>query len=109
MEQAINVFQQGLVMVVWLSAPPLAVAVVVGVAVSLLQTMLSLQDQSLSFAIKLVAVAFLLALLGRWLGLELMSLGEQSLRAVATMKHRGMTPHGAEAWSAPSFNTRPVE
>lgn len=109
MDETLNVFQQGLLMVVWLSAPPLAVAIVVGVAISLLQTMLSLQDQALAFAAKLVAVAFLLAMLGRWLGLELMSLGERSLQAVATISYRGMSPPRTEAWSAPSFPARPME
>ncbi|EPJ94367.1 MULTISPECIES: type III secretion system export apparatus subunit SctS [Pseudomonas] len=70
----ILLFKQGMLLVVVLSAPPLIVAVVVGVLTSLIQALMQIQDQTLPFGIKLVAVGITLALTGRWIGVELIQL-----------------------------------
>ena len=70
----ILLFKQGMLLVVVLSAPPLIVAVVVGVLTSLVQALMQIQDQTLLFGIKLVAVGITLALTGRWIGVELIQL-----------------------------------
>ena len=70
----ILLFKQGMLLVVVLSAPPLIVAVVVGVLTSLVQALMQVQDQTLPFGIKLVAVGVTLALTGRWIGVELIQL-----------------------------------
>lgn len=67
-------FKQGMLLVVLLSAPPLIVAVVVGVLTSLVQELMQIQDQTLPFGIKLVAVGITLALTGRWIGVEMIQL-----------------------------------
>ncbi|OSN03122.1 EscS/YscS/HrcS family type III secretion system export apparatus protein [Lonsdalea britannica] len=72
--EILNLFRQAMVLVVMLSAPPLVVAVIVGVLISLLQAVMQLQDQTLPFAIKLVAVGLVLAMTGRWIGIELIQL-----------------------------------
>lgn len=87
MTETIYYFQKGLLLVVLLSLPPLLIAVAVGVIVSLLQTALSVQDQALPFACKLVAVGITLVVTGRWLGVELLSLTEQAFRDIATLAH----------------------
>jgi type III secretion protein S len=92
MIETIAFFQKGMLAVVWLSLPPLAVAVVVGVLVSLLQAVLSVQDQSLPFAVKLLAVGVTLALMGRWMGVELLTMGEQAIDAIPLLTHRALAP-----------------
>ena len=72
--EPIVLFKQGMLLVVVLSAPPLIVAVVVGVLTSLIQALMQIQDQTLPFGIKLVAVGITLALTGRWIGVELIQL-----------------------------------
>ena len=67
-------FKQGMLLVVVLSTPPLIVAVVVGVLTSLVQALMQVQDQTLPFGIKLLAVGVTLALTGRWIGVELIQL-----------------------------------
>ena len=67
-------FKQGMLLVVVLSAPPLIVAVVVGVLTSLVQALMQVQDQTLPSGIKLLAVGVTLALTGRWIGVELIQL-----------------------------------
>jgi len=79
----IYLFKQSMILVVMLSAPPLIVAVVVGMIISLLQAVMQLQDQTLPFAIKLIAVGGTLALSGRWVGLQLLELTETAFRMMS--------------------------
>ena len=72
--EPILLFKQGMLLVVVLSAPPLIVAVIAGVLTSLVQALMQIQDQTLPFGIKLVAVGITLALTGRWIGVELIRL-----------------------------------
>ncbi len=72
--EPIVMFKQGMLLVVVLSAPPLIVAGVVGVLTSRVQALMQVQDQTLPFGIKLVAVGVTLALTGRWIGVELIQL-----------------------------------
>lgn len=48
--------------------------VVVGVLTSLVQALMQIQDQTLPFGIKLVAVGVTLIMTGRWIGVELIQL-----------------------------------
>lgn len=50
----------------WLVAPSVAVSVVVGVGVSIFQTITSIQDQTLSFAPRIVAVAITMLICLPW-------------------------------------------
>jgi type III secretion protein S len=70
----LNYFQQGLWMAVILSAPPLIIATLFGVIVSLLQAITQIQDQTLPYVVKLVSVSLAVAGVGRWLGSELLQL-----------------------------------
>lgn len=60
-----------LYLVLLVSAPALAAALVVGLVVGLLQTVTQVQEQTLAFVPKLVAVALTLAVLGGWMSSEL--------------------------------------
>lgn len=81
--EILTLFKQALLLVVMLSAPPLIVAVIVGVIVSLLQAVMQLQDQTLPFAVKLVAVGITLAMTGRWVGVQLIELTTLAFNMIA--------------------------
>nr|WP_298141144.1 type III secretion system export apparatus subunit SctS [uncultured Pseudomonas sp.] len=81
--EILTLFKQAMLLVVMLSAPPLIVAVIVGVIVSLLQAVMQLQDQTLPFAIKLVAVGLTLAMTGRWVGVQLIQLTTLAFNMIA--------------------------
>ena len=59
----ISLIQGALSTLMWIVAPMLAVAIIIGVVVSLIQTLTSIQDQTFSFAPRVVAMfaVFLLA------------------------------------------------
>lgn len=62
---------QALLLTLWLSLPAIVVASVVGTVFSLLQALTQIQEQTLSFAIKLIAVGITLYLTTRWMGGEI--------------------------------------
>ncbi len=70
----ITLFRDGLVLVALLSAPALIVTAVLGILISLAQGLFQIQDQALSFAVKLVAFVVVLMVTGRWMQNELLSL-----------------------------------
>ncbi|MDY0273948.1 MAG: type III secretion system export apparatus subunit SctS [Desulfomicrobium sp.] len=69
---ALNYAVQALYLVLMLSLPPIVVASVVGITFSLIQAITQLQEQTLSFGVKLIAVIVTLFLMGGWLGGELL-------------------------------------
>ncbi|BEV15665.1 type III secretion system export apparatus subunit SctS [Herbaspirillum huttiense F1] len=82
MADTLNFFQQGLWMAVMMSAPPLVIATLCGVVVSLIQAVTQIQDQTLPYVVKLVAVAVTLATMGRWIGVELLRLADLAMTMV---------------------------
>ena len=59
------------VLVLLLSMPPIIVATVVGVLVSLIQALTQIQEQTLGFAIKLIAVVVTMVATAPWLGAQM--------------------------------------
>ncbi|MET0596283.1 MAG: type III secretion system export apparatus subunit SctS [Mesorhizobium sp.] len=72
-ETAIHEITESMVLVMLLSMPPIVVASVVGILISLIQALTQIQEQTLSFAIKLIAVAATLAATAGWLGGEILN------------------------------------
>jgi type III secretion protein S len=64
---------QALWLTLLLSLPTILVAAIVGTLFSLLQALTQIQEQTLSFAVKLIAVGLTLFLTAGWLGGELMN------------------------------------
>ena len=64
--------QTCLVLVLKLSLVPIAVATVVGLVVSLLQALTQIQEQTLGFAVKLVALSITIVAASSWIGSEML-------------------------------------
>jgi len=62
----IDIFTQTLVLIIKAAAPMLLVSLVVGLVVSILQTITSIQEQTLTFVPKLLAIFLVLILAGNW-------------------------------------------
>ena len=71
MHQLNSVLQQALYLVLVVSAPPVLMSLLVGFIIAVFQATTQLQEQTLSFAPKLVAVFGVLALAGPWIGSQL--------------------------------------
>jgi len=74
---AITYAGQSLYLVLILSLPPIVVASVVGIVLSLIQAITQLQEQTLTFGIKLVAVVLTLFLMSGWLGGEILRYADE--------------------------------
>ena len=59
-------------LVLLLSLPPIVVASVVGIILSLVQAITQLQEQTLTFGVKLVVVVLTIFLMQGWIGAELL-------------------------------------
>lgn len=70
---ALQQLTESMLLVLVLSLPPIIVASVVGIAISLLQALTQVQEQTVSFAIKLIAVAVTIALMAGMLGSEMVN------------------------------------
>jgi type III secretion protein S len=68
---------QVLYLVALMSAPPILVATLVGLAVGLLQTVTQLQEQTLPFGIKLLCVCLCLYALSGWFGETLLNFSHE--------------------------------
>jgi type III secretion protein S len=72
-EDAMFQITESMMLVMVLSMPPIIVASVVGVLVSLVQALTQIQEQTLSFAVKLIAVALTIVAMAGILGSELLN------------------------------------
>jgi len=72
-ELAVQVFRHALLETFWLALPILAIGFAVGIAVSLIQVLTSIQDTSFSAVPKLLAFLFGLLLLLPWMTTNLVS------------------------------------
>ena len=72
MELAIDYAVKALYLVMMLSLPPIVVASAVGIVLSLIQAITQLQEQTLTFGVKLLAVGLTLFLMGGRLGGEIL-------------------------------------
>jgi len=57
-----------LIIVLQLSLIPICVATVLGILVSLLQALTQIQEQTLGFAIKLIAISLTIMICASWMG-----------------------------------------
>ncbi|MEZ4335384.1 MAG: type III secretion system export apparatus subunit SctS [Sandaracinaceae bacterium] len=76
---------ESLYLVLWVSAPVLAAAVLIGLTVSVLSAATQVQEQSLSFVPKLVGVSLVLAAAGGWMAAQLVGFTDQLWTALPTL------------------------
>lgn len=62
-----TLMQNALTTLMWIVAPLLAVAIVVGVVMSLIQTLTSIQDQTFSFAPRVIAIFIVFLITIPWI------------------------------------------
>ena len=70
--QILDYAQMCLMLVLRLSLIPITVATVIGLIVSLLQALTQIQEQTLGFAVKLIAISLTLLVCATWMGSTLL-------------------------------------
>ncbi len=83
--EAVRLMDQGLWLVLALSAPPILMATVASLAVSILQAATQLQEQTIQYAVKFIAVVLALALFGGMMGPTLYNFSDQIFSNFASL------------------------
>ena len=83
-QQAFHLGQQGLYMLLMVSAPSLLTVLLVGLVVSILQAATQINEATLSFVPKVVAAVAVLAVTGPWMLTQLVDYIQQTLLAIPT-------------------------
>jgi len=82
----LRVVREGLLLVLWVSGPALLVSLVVGFVVSLIQAATQMQDPTLTFVPKLVAVVLVLLASGPFLGAQVVRFAQAMLLAIPSLR-----------------------
>ena len=81
--QVASFASQALILVLYLSLPPIIAAAGVGTLVALLQALTQIQEQTLSFAIKLIVVVLVVYGTAAWLGGELYHFSDRIFKNIS--------------------------
>ncbi|MFQ5590772.1 MAG: flagellar biosynthesis protein FliQ [Phycisphaerae bacterium] len=84
---ALRIGREALLLTLLLTAPPVLAAMLVGLFVSLFQAATQLQEQTLTFVPKLVAVFVVLAVSGMWMISQLMKFSMGILENLPRIVH----------------------
>jgi flagellar biosynthesis protein FliQ len=80
--QVFTAGQQGLLMLLMVSAPVLLVVLVVGLVVSVFQAATQINEATLSFVPKIIAAVAVLAIAGPWMMTTLVEYLQRTLQAI---------------------------
>lgn len=67
----VDLSSKAMSIVLLLSLPSILLATFVGLGISLLQALTQVQEQTLSFAVRLICIAAVLVLSAHWMGIEM--------------------------------------
>jgi len=70
--QVVQLAYQGLLLILILSAPPVLISMFLATLVAVFQAATQIQEQTLSFVVKLISVVLTLMFMGAWLGGQIM-------------------------------------
>jgi type III secretion HrpO family protein len=73
---------QALFLILLLSGPPIIISTILGLVVAIFQAATQIQEQTLSFTVKLFAVMLTLILLSGWLGAQVLQYTNTILNTV---------------------------
>ena len=82
----LRLLREGLLLVLMVSAVPMLVAMAVGLTTSLLQATTQIQDQTIGFVPKLIAVFAALALAGPWMLWQVVRFAAAVFETIAIIK-----------------------
>jgi flagellar biosynthetic protein FliQ len=84
-QQVFTFGQQGLVMLLMISAPLLLTVLVVGLIVSVFQAATQIHEATLSFVPKLIAAVAVLAIAGPWMITSIVEYLQRTLQSIPTV------------------------
>lgn len=83
--QLLEYAQTCLILILRISLLPIVVATVIGILVSLLQALTQIQEQTLGFAVKLIAISVTIMAVSSWMGGQLLLYTQDIFNNVAVV------------------------
>jgi len=87
MDSVVHLGTQSLYMVLLLSLPMLAAALIVGVLISLFQSVTQIQEMTLTFVPKIIAVFLTLAISAPWLAETMVTFTRRLIEDIPNLTH----------------------
>ena len=84
-DNGVQLMSQMLVTAAWICAPVLAVCLLVGLAVSILQVVTQVQEMTLTFVPKLLCAVLVLLLLSNWMLSQWQSFAEDVIKGIGQL------------------------
>ena len=85
--QLLDYAQTCLLIILRLSLIPIIVATVIGIIVSLLQALTQIQEQTLGFAVKLIAISITLLAASSWMGGQMLLYTQDIFKNFSLLGH----------------------
>lgn len=83
----VQITNEGVLLVIVLCGPPLVISMFVGLTIAIFSATTQIQEQTLSFVPKMIAVFAVLAGTGSWIGSTLYQFGRRCLGGFADVVH----------------------
>jgi flagellar biosynthesis protein FliQ len=85
-EAVLRILKEGLLLILTVSAIPMLAGMIVGLVVSVLQATTQIQEQTLSFVPKLLAICLALAIAGPWMLMQTMRFTSSIFESIALIR-----------------------
>jgi flagellar biosynthesis protein FliQ len=85
-EAVLRILKEGLLLILTVSAVPMLAGMIVGLVVSVLQATTQIQEQTLSFVPKLLAICLALAIAGPWMLMQTMRFTSSIFESIALIR-----------------------
>lgn len=87
-DAVIDMIRQGLYLIIKVSLPVLLVSLVVGLIISIFQTVTSIQEQTMTFVPKIICVFLSLIVLGNWMMTEMVEFTVELWQSFGSYVHK---------------------
>lgn len=83
----VQIAQDALWLIIWLSLVPLLTSLVVGLAISFFQALTQIQEQTLTFVPKIIATLIVIILMAGWMLQQLITFSERVFALMLEVKN----------------------
>ena len=79
-DHAIEILRETFLLALYISGPILAAGLLIGLLVSIFQTVTQIQEQTLTFVPKIVGMTLVVILIAPWIGIRMLEFAERMFR-----------------------------
>lgn len=84
-QNILDITREGLLLVLWISLPVVAVATLTSLVVAVLQAVTQVQDQNIGQSIRMIAVMVAIILTAGWLGRDMIRFAERAFQVLTSL------------------------